>query len=232
MTQTQPRQTSRLKLDAFFFVGAAIRIGAVSAFLVMGFAILDFFRTAAFLAPMFGSTDSAERGLSGELILAVLAGLAPLLWPFSIVAMIAECQILLLRGVGFSSSSVQVLLPAAFAVIGGVLGNIYFCRPGDVPLPAAGVRLFVLGSAILFYLAASFQIWNWDRWHGMTPTPTPVLWYGILICLVGAFLGSRIAWDAPSPYLREMIEHRERIWDPAEHPRKENLLPYEEPPAY
>lgn len=219
-------------MDVTFFVGVAFRILAVGLFLVIGFALLDFLRSAPVVGAILGSADADDPMLAFRLLIAIVLGLLPLLWLFLIIAMIAECQIVLLRGLGFTPAAAQVFLPVVFGAIGAYLGYAYFCQSALEPMSSAAERLFVLGSALLFYLAASFQLWNWDQWHRMTPSATPILWYAILICLVGGFLGSRIAFESPSPYILETIQYRQRVWGPSETPPADDLIPYEDPPSY
>lgn len=192
-----------------FLVGVPVRVVAITVFLTVGYAALG-----------FGAGEpiwESPQALRSHATVAV---------PFLLVAAIAEFQISMLRGVGFGAGVAQVLLPFAMALVGAYFGYLRFVAP--LGLSGAVARMFLFGSALLFFLAASFHVWSWHLGRFGEMTRTPVLWYAGLMCVSGAFFGSCIAAGAPSPYLTHILEYREQAWGPGRKSSPLKLPTFEE----
>ena len=74
---------------------------------------------------------------------------------------------------------------------------------------------------LLFFLAGSLQVWAWQQWTGRATADTPMAWYASALLMTAAFLGSMIAWQAPSPYVREVQRYYQDRWQG----RPDPLLP-------
>jgi hypothetical protein len=201
--ETQSSTAVPLWARALVLVGVPVRILAITAFLTMGYAALG-----------FGAGEPIWESPQALRLHATVAV------PFLLVAAIAELQISMLRGVGFGPGVAQVLLPFAMALVGAYFGYLRFVAP--LGLTGAVARMFLFGSALLFFLAASFHVWSWYVGRLGELNRTPMLWYAGLMCVAGAFFGSCIAAGAPSPYLKHILEYREQAWGPG---RKASPLP-------
>ena len=194
----------RTSLNGMYLVGVLMRIVFVAALILGGLSLLEFLKLGV----------DSRRGLPITIDEASLAHLLavclPLLVPIIVALLIAECQIILLRSVRFSTNVCLVLIPASLAVLGGWFGYLFFV---DDPPVAPVDRMFVFGGALVFYLAGSFQMWFWQQQCVANPSPrTPIAWYALALCVAGGFLGSLMAWQGPSPYARSIIDYYHHAW--------------------
>lgn len=196
--------TQRESLNGIYFAGALMRVAFVACLILGGFTLLEFLRLAV----------DSRRGIPITVeeisIVHLLYISSPLLVPVLVTLLISECQIIVLRIVGFSANVCLILVPLSLAVLGGLLAVIALV---DDPPVAPVDRLFLFGGALLFFLAGSFQMWCWQQQvlHGQSPG-TPITWYALALCIAGGFLGSMMAWQSPSPYQRSIVEYYHQAW--------------------
>jgi len=194
----------RESLNGIYLVGAVMRIAFVVCLILGGFTLLEFLRLAV----------ESRRGIPITVeeisILHLLYVCSPLWIPVLVTLSISECQIVILRMVGFSANVCLILVPLSLAILGGILCILVFV---DDPPVAPIDRLFLFGGALLFFLAGSFQMWCWQQQvlHGQSPG-TPIAWYALALCIAGGFLGSMMAWQSPSPYQRSIIDYYHQAW--------------------
>ena len=171
--------------------------------------------------------DDSRNGMapadSAEMIGTIVETATHNAWPILIILAIADLQLFIWRSGGLSLNSCLVLFPLALAAAGAVFGYAALQHP-DIPVGIA-TRLYVLGGALTLYLTGSFHVWLWQTIERDQPVETTPLWYLGSLCLSGAFLGTMIAWDAPSPLEKVVQDYYRQRWEdrPGE-PLPDNLL--------
>jgi hypothetical protein len=194
-------------LTAGYLSGACLRVIVVSLLILMGMGLLDLFNLAVQVKS--GTPVMAEE-LAPRVLLGRLLAMALLLAaPVAIAVLLAECELVVMQGAGLSISWILVLVPISLALVGGFFGYLFVLETGPDHIV---LRLFLLGAALLFFLAGSFQLWFWQSWVSIDASDAPRAWYAAVLCLSGGFLGSMIAWQAPSPYIRSILEYHQHAW--------------------
>lgn len=198
-------QTTLPPLNFHYVIGVLFRLAAVTVLLLAGMALLVYL-------------DFAEQEMQGisiisqdEVIFTLVTAWTFLLSPFLLLVLMAEFEILLLLRTKFGAWWCVVLVPTLMGAVGAAIGYLLFVVDRD-PLSSVAARMFVLGTALQFFLAGSFQIWFFQIWTGRAAIPTPVGWYGVALLLAGGFLGSMVAWQAPSPYIARVLEYYQDEW--------------------
>lgn len=196
---------TRVSVTPGYFVGAVVRLLFVTVLLLAAFSLLVF----------LDFEEQTRQGVPianiNEVIASILLAWTLLAVPAGIVVLISEFQLLLLRAARWSISWCAVMVPLSMAIIGGMMGYLLFVAQRD-PAPGIAARMFVLGSALAFFLAGSFHVWFYQTWARIELHQTPVGWYAAALVLAGGFLGSMIAWQAPSPYIARVIQYYEETW--------------------
>ena len=187
-----------------YLVGVMIRLAVMVPIVVIGFAFL-------YGLELVNQEKNGVPILSFELELVrlVLLGVMVLV-PIFLGILMAECFIWLIHGVTKSTSSVIAGVPILMGVLGLVLAVAVFVDP-EVNDRVAD-RLFAFGGMLLFFLAGSLQVWAWHQWTSASAVDTPMAWYASALLITAAFLGSMIAWQAPSPYVREVQRYYRDRW--------------------
>jgi hypothetical protein len=205
-----------------YTLGSAIRVAALIPILIMGFSLL-------FLLDMGNQIRHGSPVLEFELTLLHLLTMGIVLFlPITIAVVMAESVALLVHGLTKSVSAVVLLVPLAMAILGQLLATAVFVDP-EAPDRIAD-RLFSFGGPLLFFLAGSLQVWAWQEWNGHRIPQTPMAWYASALLLTAGFLGSMIAWHAPSPYVREVNRYYRERWEGKPDPRLPTPTPADELP--
>lgn len=225
MSVNQPESDGpKPRLTLHYFLAAVPRVLGATIMAVLGFAPLAYLRLAD--NARMGSPPMDEREAIATVVFsALLAGL-----PVLITLVIVECQLLLWRAAGWTFNACLVVFPLALAGLGALLALLVFQAP-DEPIDVK-TRMFALGGAVVLFLAGSFHLWFWQTWYGEGQEATPLGWYIGALWLSSAFLGSMIAWEAPSPFVKAVLEYHGQAW----HDRPVNppmpLPPDSMPPTY
>jgi hypothetical protein len=200
---------------AFLFLRCAL----VSVFLGVGFAGL------AFLDHSHRLGDGLQHE-SGAYVAALIVG-AACLPAAALTALLFDCLLVLLSAAGSNWRLVQIVAPVIWAVVGGGFTWTLF------PLAEHGPKQTVLysGGALLFFLGSALhaQLWQMARVPLSQIEDFPLGWYTALVLLCASFFGAFNAWVGDSPYVRVIIEHRQRQWTPDKAPPQPLQPPVEEP---
>ncbi len=187
-----------------YLIGVVVRVAVMLPIVVIGFALL------------YG-LELVNQEKNGVPILAVELELVRLIFLGAIVVvpillgiLMAECFTWLIHAVTKSTSGVVVGIPILMGILGLLLATAVFVDPQANDRVAD--RLFALGGMLLFFLAGSLQVWAWQQWTGRLTIVTPMAWYASAMLITAAFLGSMIAWQAPSPYVREVQRYYRDRW--------------------
>ncbi|MBY0586047.1 hypothetical protein K2X85_02660 [bacterium] len=185
-------------------LGIAIRMAVLVPILVAGFGLL-------FLLQLGQQIRNGGTVLPGEIRFYHLIALAAVVTaPVIIVVAIGEGSAALLYGMTRSVHAVILGVPLTMGFLGSILAMAVFNDP-EIP-DSVTDRLFTLGGMLLFFLGGSLQVWAWQQWTQRPVPSTPITWYAVALVITAGFLGTMIAWRAPSPYVRAIDQYYQNNW--------------------
>lgn len=192
-------------LDLWYVTGIVLRTVTVTILLEISFGLLAYLQLAEQVRlgiPIFDENRA---------FLEIFVGWLFLLGPVAVAVLLVECLAILLMGMRASPATFVVVVPATLAGFGALFGLLVIVDPDD-PVIGLSERMLLLGVTLQFFLAGSFQWWLWHQWMRTDDMPTPIGWYGFALTLAGAFLGSMMAWQAPSPYMQSTVRYYDAAW--------------------
>jgi hypothetical protein len=193
-----------------WIAGFAIRLVLLVPVLIAGVGLL-------FLLDLDQQVRNGGTVLPAELKFGHLLALAMVLTgPVALVVAIGECAATLLFGMTGSVHAVILGVPMIVGLLGMTLSMSVFIDPAS-SRPVSD-RLFSLGGLLLFFLGGSLQVWAWQQWTDRPVRATPMAWYVLALLMTAGFLGTLIAWQAPSPYVRAVKEYYRDHWKGREDP--------------
>ena len=185
------------------WIGALLRAAAITAFLSASIGGLAFMAIASRVGPrrLEVPTDALEY------VLAVGLQSAPV---FFCAALVIECQLILLTGLGWSFRTCLVWLPILWGVFGGLLAWHLFPQadfgPKTTMLMAGGALTMLLGVNLQLSLAPGSDA---DGPHRVEP---PLAWFVAVVLTGCVFFGGLHGWLDVRPELKQLLKYRQASW--------------------